>query len=326
VQRSGWGGGDRPIADERYLIFDCGAIGDGGHGHYDALNVEIAAHGGPLVVDPGRYTYCDDPPHWRRWFKGTAAHNTVTIDGLDQTPYRRGKPKGAVADARLLQRVTGDGLDLLWGEVASPAYDVVHRRRILFVADEYWLIEDALDAQDVHRYQLRFHLTPDAAGRIAIERARECSVAAAPGVALITAGDVEPSIEAGWVAAEYGIKLAAPVVVFSVTRAGETIFLTLVAPLAAGERDLPSLSARRDHRLSQVDIRHPGAGAVHDRVVWTVDGSVTEAAATPQPAIASWTRRSASGELVHATSLSVTDRRPHGDVASPSLAEALCPR
>src|SRR6185436_11194383 len=125
IQRSGWGDGERAMADERYLIFDCGKIGDGGHGHYDALNVEIAAEGGPLVVDPGRYTYCDDPPHWRRWFKGSAAHNTVTVDGLDQTPYRRGKPKGAVADARLLQRLTGDGLDVLWGQATSPAYDAV---------------------------------------------------------------------------------------------------------------------------------------------------------------------------------------------------------
>src|SRR4029079_9470990 len=143
VQRSGW------EDDARFLIFDCGPLGEGGHGHYDALSFEAAADGARLVVDPGRYTYAEGEPNLRRWFKGTAAHNTVTVDGLDQTPYRRGKPRGPVAEARLLQRVTGDGLDLLWGEVASPAYDVVHRRRILFVADEYWLIEDALDAQDV---------------------------------------------------------------------------------------------------------------------------------------------------------------------------------
>jgi uncharacterized heparinase superfamily protein len=128
VQRSGWGQAGCAMADERYLIFDCGPLGDGGHGHYDALNVEIAAAGGPLVMDPGRYTYCDDAPHWRRWFKGTAAHNTVTIDGADQTPYRRGKPKGPVAAARPLQRGTADGLDVLWGEAKSPAYPVLHRR------------------------------------------------------------------------------------------------------------------------------------------------------------------------------------------------------
>ena len=129
---------------ERFLVFDCGPLGDGGHGHYDALSIEVASRR-PLVVDPGRFTYCDDPPHWRRWFKSTAAHNTVTVDGLDQTPYRRGKPKGPVAQARLLQRLIAPGLDVLCGEVISPAYDAIHRRRILFVSGEYWIVHDALD-------------------------------------------------------------------------------------------------------------------------------------------------------------------------------------
>ena len=37
LQRSGWGDRGRPFADERWLIFDCGPLGDGGHGHYDLL-------------------------------------------------------------------------------------------------------------------------------------------------------------------------------------------------------------------------------------------------------------------------------------------------
>jgi hypothetical protein len=52
------------------------------------------ARGRPLVVDPGRYTYSEHGANLRRWFKGTAAHSTVCVDGLDQTPYRRGKPRG----------------------------------------------------------------------------------------------------------------------------------------------------------------------------------------------------------------------------------------
>ncbi|MEZ5419014.1 MAG: alginate lyase family protein [Vicinamibacterales bacterium] len=84
TQRGGWGTHGRP-ADEPFLVFDCGALGDGGHGHYDALSVEVAAAGGPLLIDPGRFTYAEGSPNWRHWFKGTAAHNTVTVDGLDQT-------------------------------------------------------------------------------------------------------------------------------------------------------------------------------------------------------------------------------------------------
>ena len=36
----------RGLQDERYLIFDCGPLGDGGHGHYDLLNFESPAGGG----------------------------------------------------------------------------------------------------------------------------------------------------------------------------------------------------------------------------------------------------------------------------------------
>jgi len=59
--------------------------------------LEIAALGKSLIIDPGRYTYSEHPPNLRHWFKGTAAHNTVCVDRLDQVAYRRGKPKKAVA-------------------------------------------------------------------------------------------------------------------------------------------------------------------------------------------------------------------------------------
>jgi hypothetical protein len=164
IQRSGWGRESSSFADERYLIFDCGPLGDGGHGHYDMLNVEIAAGGRPLIVDPGRYTYHADESDgtWRRWFKGTAGHNTITVDGLDQVPYRPGRPKGPQPRATFGGRSTHPGLDVMWGEVASPCYDAVHQRRILFVAGEYWIVEDRLTALTPHRYDLRFHLSPAA--------------------------------------------------------------------------------------------------------------------------------------------------------------------
>src|SRR6185369_6954766 len=133
---------------------------DGGHGHYDLLNIEVAANGRPLIVDPGRFTYADS--QWRRQFKGTAAHNTVCVDDLDQVDYRRGKPKGPLAQGRLIERFTAPGLDMLWGEVRSPAYEAIHTRRIFFVAGEYWLIVDSLRGSVPHKYDLRFHLTAEA--------------------------------------------------------------------------------------------------------------------------------------------------------------------
>jgi hypothetical protein len=291
VQRSGWGGSARPIANERYLIFDCGAIGDGGHGHYDALNVEIAAEGAPIVIDPGRYTYCDDPPHWRRWFKGTAAHNTVTVDGLDQTPYRRGKPKGGAAQARLRQRATAPGLDVLWGEVMSPTYDVVHRRRILFVGNEYWLIEDELDAEGPHRYDLRFHLTTDQQ-RVRLDATAAGWCARTARASLIFCGDATARVEDGWVSAEYGVKHAAPVVTFTGGRFGRARFLTLIAPVDPAAEQPTDLSVSFDGDIASADVTWPTGCDVRDRIVWTLDGAARPIAAEARPAIARWIRHS----------------------------------
>ena len=86
VLRTDWS----PRAD--YVCFDCGQQGGGlraddvpsaSHGHADALSVVAHLRGQPLLVDSGFYTY-DGERDWERHFRETAAHNTISIDGLDQ--------------------------------------------------------------------------------------------------------------------------------------------------------------------------------------------------------------------------------------------------
>jgi uncharacterized heparinase superfamily protein len=209
-------------SDAAFLIFDCGPLGDGGHGHYDLLSVEAFAKGRPLFVDPGRFTYSEEPPNWRRWFRGTAAHNTVTVDGLDQTPYTRKRPNGPVAEGRFLGRTSAPGIDVLAGEARSPAYDAVHRRRITFIQDSYWVIEDRLEAATEHDYDLRFHLAPSAA-------TVEGRTVRAPGLTLTLEGAETVQLEPGWISPRYGERIAAPVV--SARRRGRDVsFVTLVRP------------------------------------------------------------------------------------------------
>ena len=295
VQRSGWGDRGDALRDERFLIFDCGPLGDGGHGHYDALNIEVAAFGRPLVVDPGRFTYCDAPPHWRQWFKGTAAHNTVTIDGADQTPYRRGKPKGPIASARLLHRATSEHLDLIAGEVESPLYAAVHTRRILFVCGEYWLIEDRMASLESHRYQLRFHLAAEALGRCLVYQSRAGGMLIGPGMALVGSSDAVIALEEGWISEQYGIKLAAPVVTFTANDADDFAFLTLVAPLPPHRSDIPRLVVEHSGSDRVIQVEH---GAVCDHITWSIDDDAV-----------SWRRWSIHGALLGAASVAPTANR-----------------
>ena len=97
------------------------------------------------MLDPGRFTYAEGEPNLRHWFRGTAAHNTVTVDGADQTPYARSRSSLPERRGDFLGRDDRDGLDILCGEVRSPVYEAVHRRRVIFVDGAYWLIEDAPD-------------------------------------------------------------------------------------------------------------------------------------------------------------------------------------
>lgn len=292
IQRSGWGDAHTPLEDERYLIFDCGPLGDGGHGHYDALNVEIAGGGAPLVMDAGRYTYCDDPPHWRRWFKSTAAHNTISVDGLDQTPYRRAKPKGPVACGTLLQRCSAPGVDLLWGEVRSPSYDAVHRRRVLFVAGEYWIIEDTVSDTTPHTCTLRFHLAPDAEGRTILRSSSNGGTVVAPGLALalVTAGTIW--LDDGWIAPKYGTKIAAPVIVAERFNRTEAVFITLVAPMAVGQA-IPSITVSSEDGIRVATVDRTGKqGQSCDRIAWSLTGSDALLPVSPSSGVVAWERAS----------------------------------
>ena len=59
------------------------------HGHADALSITLSVGGKETLVDPGTYRY-NGEPEFRKYFKGTRAHNTVTIDGLDQAVQETG--------------------------------------------------------------------------------------------------------------------------------------------------------------------------------------------------------------------------------------------
>ena len=80
-------GRDFGAASEIKGIVDCGPLGYLGiaaHGHADALSLTLSVAGEEVLVDPGTYSYWRDQK-WRDYFRGTSAHNTVRVDGLDQS-------------------------------------------------------------------------------------------------------------------------------------------------------------------------------------------------------------------------------------------------
>ncbi len=128
----------------RQVIFDTGGFGSGsgGHSHSDALSVTARNGGEEILIDPGTYTYVADAA-LRRYFRGSAAHNTVVIDGRDQAepsgPFSwRGRPRVALRQ---------------WspGAAAGPAAagcgyaKFSHRRRVTFYKPDVLVVEDEID-------------------------------------------------------------------------------------------------------------------------------------------------------------------------------------
>ena len=264
VQRSGWGDAGEAYALERVAILDAGPLGDGGHGHYDQLSVEIAGGGRRLVVDPGRYTYADDEAGWRHRFKGTAAHNTVCVDGLDQVPYRRGKPKGPRPEAAILGRGVDPGLDLITARAQSPCHDAVHTRTLAFVGRAFWVVHDRLRAPTPHDYRARWHLAPQAWGATEQRGGGAWCVVRAPGLRLaVPEGFGTVWLEDGWVSPEYGVKHRAPVAVVGGDGVPDVDLITLIVP-----GDLPvRATARMDEDRMHVTA---GIGPARWELRWDV--------------------------------------------------------
>ncbi|HEU5104123.1 MAG TPA: alginate lyase family protein [Roseiflexaceae bacterium] len=148
-----------------YVLFDAGDLGPPhcpGHGHADTLSIEVWGRGEALVVDPGTYQYVAGP--WRDYFRGTAAHSTATIDGLDQSVFVGPFRVADLARARLVSLVSDRGSNIeVVGEhdgytrLRDP---VLHRRRIRLECSGTITIEDSFVGCAVHQIALRFHLAP----------------------------------------------------------------------------------------------------------------------------------------------------------------------
>jgi len=243
VMRSGWGERE-PYADERWLMYDCGPIGRGNHGHLDLHSFECAAYGRALVVDPGRYSYDESGEiNWRRVFRGTAYHNTVTVDGLDQARYQprgsRWRIDGPHPEHALTLFASGEQCDVVHGIVRSHEYDAVHERCIWLVAGEYWIVTDILRAPTPHRYDLRFHLNTHAQGECRIDRDGDCTRVHSPRLLVVQASrpDTSVAIDDGFVSARYGEKQPAPVVRFT-RNAKSTVMHTVLHPFRDAAPDV----------------------------------------------------------------------------------------
>ena len=146
------------------LIADVGSLGaryQPGHGHADVLSFELALGNDRLVVDTGTSVYYGNNPQ-RLQERGTAAHNTVTVDGENSSEVwdvfrvaRRASPVDlSIDESSPDQVVVGCGHD----GYLRLAGRVRHHRTWQLSADEL-VIEDQVAGRFASAIA-RFHLDP----------------------------------------------------------------------------------------------------------------------------------------------------------------------
>lgn len=148
-------------------LVDCGPIGYlsiAAHGHADALSIHLSVCGEPCLIDPGTYSYWADQP-WRDYFRGTAAHNTVRIDGLDQSVsggrfiWRRKAAARVVRAPASPYSFQFEGMHDGYLRLADP---VEHRRTIDFDSGASRLVvTDALLGHAQHEIEQLWHFSPE---------------------------------------------------------------------------------------------------------------------------------------------------------------------
>ena len=159
-------GSDFETPQEVRIVADAGPLGYlsiAAHGHADALAFTLSAGGLPILIDPGTFAYHTER-RWRDYFRGTSAHNTVRVDGEDQSVKAGNFLWLQHAQARVEAFETlPDGGRLVathdgYQRLPDP---VKHRRRWLYeAAHKRLVVTDEIEGRAAHRLEWFWHFAP----------------------------------------------------------------------------------------------------------------------------------------------------------------------
>ena len=136
------------------------------HAHADALAIEVRHGGVDVLADPGTYCYHGEP-EWRRYFRSTLGHNTLEVEGRDQSTSGGPFLWTRHATSRVVQSPDAGGTHAVWcAEHAGYGRDAVHRRSVRLDTHTGNLrVDDTLLSDRERPCRLAFHLGPEVQAR-----------------------------------------------------------------------------------------------------------------------------------------------------------------
>ena len=232
-------GCDFETRHEIRLVADAGPLGYrsiAAHGHADALAFTLSLGGLEFLIDPGTCAY-HGGGEWRAYFRGTAAHNTLRIDGVDQSLPGGDFMWVKQARARCDTWESSDAADVFeaWHDGYLRLSDpVLHRRRItLDKRARRVVIEDRLQMSGAHDVELFLHCdercTVEAVpAGFAIRRGQWTLVAELPrhrdADARLHRGSLQPLC--GWVSRRYDERRPSPTIAWRARLEGDALLRT----------------------------------------------------------------------------------------------------
>jgi asparagine synthase (glutamine-hydrolysing) len=110
-------------------------------------------HGHNIAIDAGTYLYSGEGRRWRNGLAHTSVHNTVTVDGEDQMTMLSRFTWTNWSKGRVLKHDKD-----LWQGEHDGYKPVSHKRTVISLDGDRWLVVDNLVATKSHHYVLHWLL------------------------------------------------------------------------------------------------------------------------------------------------------------------------
>jgi asparagine synthase (glutamine-hydrolysing) len=236
--------------ESSFCAFRCGSLRDR-FSQIDMLHLDVWWRGLNVLTDAGSYLY-GGPHVWHEHFMRTGSHNTVELDRRDQMLHFRQFKTLYRTCASLRRFDDSQGWALAEGEhfgYRRHPGRCVHRRAVLMLKDDVWIVVDRIDGHGDHDVRLQWlcgdfpFIADEASGAITLRTPKgpftiRVFDEQARGVrATVIAGAEQPP--RGWLSRYYGDKIAVPSLVVNRRL---TAPATFVSVLSGTEYDIATVA------------------------------------------------------------------------------------
>jgi heparan-sulfate lyase len=240
------------------------------HNQPDNGAFSLAAYGRDFMIDSGSYIYNSDDPddqYWRKWFRASKVHQTLTLDNRDITP------------APTYQLWHNED-DLTIAVIDNQGYEnLCHRRSVLFMDKRFFVIFDEAIGSATGKVRTHFQLTPCEPVMTKEGMIVRTNYETGPNLllkAFTQSHPVEMEMEEGWISYLYKHKEPRPAFSYAIDKQSENpvSFLTALVPTKhvvsdALSESLTAKVEKKSDNLYQYEI-------TLESNVWKIEVNITD--------------------------------------------------